>query len=192
MTNKVILVGGKKRTGKNTTVDIIEDYLRQKQIPILKESFAGVLKSITSMLLGLTPRELDILKNSDGVVKSVTEDGQFISGVTHRKFLQVLGTDIRDKYFDKYLWVDMCKERLQNTPKDVVVVIDDWRFPHEFERMALDFVTEPIIIERPNLPQGDSHPSETALDDFNATRITNDGTVEDLRLKIHQVLESIL
>jgi len=192
MNNHVILVGGKKRVGKNTSVDIIEDYLKQKRINVVRESFAGVLKDITCMLLEVTPRELDILKNSGGVVKSVTEDGQFISGVTHRKFLQVLGTDVRDRYFNKCLWVDMCLDRIKNIPENTVVIIDDWRFPHESERVATKFSTTEIIIERPKLPQGDLHPSETALDEFDAVRIINDGTIGDLRLKIYQELERIL
>lgn len=198
----IILLGGKKRTGKNTAKDIIVEYLQQKRKIVVEESFALVIKDIVCDLLDLTPTELDALKNRQGVVKSFTVDGNPISTVTHRKILQVLGTDVRDKHFDKFLWVDMFVRRLhKHQTKDIFVTVDDWRFPHEYERVRDIFGEDnilPIIIERDSLPQDDLHDlhdSETALDDFytpSLIRIKNNDTIGDLRGKLHTVLEGVI
>lgn len=96
-----------------------------------------------------------------------------------RLFLQDIGLGCRE-VFGPDVWVNA----LFDQPLPERVVITDVRFPNEADRVRAQGGQVWRII-RPGTAPVNDHPSETALDLYPFDRIiTNDGTVEDLRLKV--------
>ena len=107
---KVIGFFGVARSGKSTAAHYAAEYFRKRDIPAYVRSFAGPLKE------GLATM---------GIHKDTHPD-------LYRLAAQYMGTEICREY-DSNWWVKQTKHRIDNTPKDGVVLIDDCRFPNEFE-----------------------------------------------------------
>jgi len=108
----VILLSGKAGMGKTLAAKILKDCFISKNLNVINSSFATGVKEIAYKYIGW-----DGIKDEKG-----------------RKLLQILGTDVGRKY-NPDCWVEYLLRTLENTsnfPYDVVI-IDDWRFPNEFE-----------------------------------------------------------
>lgn len=120
-----------------------------------------------------------------------------------RKLLQLLGTECGRRCIDENIWVNKWQAKaLDFSQTDVVLVADDLRFQNELEcvlKMSDDFEVFLVLIERPQgwwlrfkkkfLPFL-LHPSERPLKfkDLNVIHIVNDGTIEELRMKLEPLL----
>lgn len=106
-----------------------------------------------------------------------------------RRTLQRLGTEGGRKVLGENIWVDtaMTTARAIGGP----VVFTDVRFPNEAEavKRAGGVV---VRIERQDLPQGDTHPSETAMDDWLFDFIVhNDDSLEYLHSEADRILTHV-
>lgn len=102
-----------------------------------------------------------------------------------RRLLQRMGTEVGREMFGQNFWVDYLMDKAKHSDK---VVISDCRFLNE-----IDAVTsaggQVWRIEREGLEAVNEHISETELDNYQfATKIYNNGTLEDLRHSVNTIL----
>jgi len=196
---KLILISGKKRSGKSSCGGLI----KQQDPSIKLYAFAGPLKQLLAETLGIPMAVLEEWKNDGyvcmhGLPPGDVDEGDYLMQ-TYRDMLQRLGTEAAKPIFGIDVWsslaVQNIKKLFQHTD---TVVITDWRFEEEYwyvreafsESKSVAHGTAEILtidletwrIERPNLLSDDQHISETALDDFEFDKvIINDGTLENLK-----------
>lgn len=200
---KIILISGKKQSGKNLTASLIEE-LNENSNNMEICAFAESLKNMASNFF------YHVLLNDVYVDFHNYEKDSFKNKVipfkfnekkcTYRKFLQYFGTDFMRELFSDNLWVDNIIDFIQHNltyTEDNMFVVTDARFPNEIERVQeklgkkCDIIS--LRVERPSLPvNSNAHISETALDDyFFDYTIINDGTKKELKAKVKEFLEAI-
>ena len=104
-----------------------------------------------------------------------------------RRLLQVLGTDIGREMFGENFWVFQAIKDLHPTQD---IVFTDVRFPNEAE-MVRKGMGEVWRINRPGYVPVNSHPSESALDDWRFDRyIDNDSDLDTLKDRVNANIES--
>lgn len=155
------------------------DYLAHRVWPFVKAySFAEELKTVCMNLYGLTHAQCygnDDDKNSPTGIKwsdisftlpprqvgQLKKTGKFDEFLTAREFMQNFGTNICRK-IDDDCWVKSCYNQIisEGVP---FAIITDARFPNEIA-YGDNFDVKTIRLTRD--VHGDSHESETALDDY--------------------------
>ncbi len=110
---KVILIAGKSGSGKSTLGNTIVSLLKKNHIHALQTEFSKYIKLYAKEMLG---------------VKETDEKP--------RKFLQEMGTYIRENIFDENFFVNRMLEDLKVYEKYFdIVVISDVRLKNEIEEM---------------------------------------------------------
>jgi hypothetical protein len=187
MAKTLILLSGKKRHGKDTVATM----LKALDPSIKLMSFAAPLKQIIADTFAIPAPELEQWKNDGylvlhGIPPTDTADAEF-QAQSYREILQRFGTEAMKPIFGDDVWVQLASRTILNHFKITnTVVLTDWRFPIEFEELTkiladkdIEIVT--LRVNRQGIDSDDSHPSETALDNFSfSTVIANDGTLDDL------------
>ena len=146
----VIGIAGKRRSGKSEASKVLQGMGWQSY------SFATPLKQTAKYLWGLTDEQ--VYGDEKDVVISKY-------GITPRRMLQVLGTEVTNQIW-KDTWVDILPREIQD---ESLVVIDDIRFPKEV--IALKHSRHHVIIVRCDRPDvnrmsiDDTHLSEVDLED---------------------------
>lgn len=163
----IIGINGIKRAGKDTAAIYLRHNLRADVTMLY---WAGLLKKVAAMLLGLP---------EDYFFDDQSKDEKFLVGpgvyMTGREFLQKLGTEcLRDNIHQDF-WIQRMLGQIAAAYCQYVL-IPDTRFPNEFETIK-DLGGYVIKVIRPQVETGDTHISETALNDhiFDAV-IDNSGS----------------
>lgn len=168
---KTILISGKAGHGKTTFANFLTEELEQRGYVVLQTSFGNLLKDMCSRYWGWNGE-----KDEFG-----------------RSLLQTIGTEIvRAK--DDHFWTDFVK-RFASIIEPNFLVIDDWRFIEEYERLGGDITT--VKVERydewtdinVNIPYTNpamteeqlNHKSESELDDFACDFIIVNNGIENVR-----------
>lgn len=162
------------------------------------KKFAGKVKEIASLLTGFS---IEMFESQEFKQRQMSEDWN----MTYRTFLQKLGTEAMRDGLHTNVWVnalfaDYKEEFISkgiggfHDPKPSYKsigfpnwIITDMRFPNEMEAVVKkNGIT--IRVNRPGISLLD-HPSETSLDtaEFDYT-IVNDSTIEDLVIKVREIL----
>lgn len=144
---KIIMLSGKKGSGKSTIADLLLGYERM--------SFATPIKNAASAIFTDTPY---VAAKKGQVIRE-------LNGITMREVLQNLGQGIRE--FEPGFWANhmLMRMKLSHGAK---FVIDDWRYPNEariLQDAGASICTVRITV---NNDEGhtDKHSTEIALDDF--------------------------
>lgn len=179
----LIGIVGRKRAGKDSVAAVlIEEYGFQRVAfaDLLKELALDLNPIMSSNLINFQPRRLQDVVEARGW-EVAKEHGEV------RRTLQVLGVAVRE-HLGENLWVDAAMAKVQELREQgIPVVVSDVRFPNEADAITSAGGQTWRII-RPGQPETDRHISETALDAHWADLQTiNDGTLEDLRNKVHLV-----
>src|SRR5690606_24823456 len=143
---------GKKRSGKDTVAKALEP------LGFQRIGFADELKQMALEINPLVPGGVRLR----GVVEDFGWEGaKELPGV--RKFLQELGTSIRER--DRSFWIRAAMMEIDSALVALRgVVVPDVRFPNEVDAIRKAGGTV-ILVVRPGRPDdGDRHASETALD----------------------------
>lgn len=104
-----------------------------------------------------------------------------------RILLQWWGTEFRRRLCGDSYWRDRLRLYNANLPDKTVHGVFDIRFPDEFDMVRNELTNGFLIrVERPSVvPDGDQHPSETALDDVPQDRwnavVVNEVDLDELR-----------
>ncbi len=173
---KVICIGGKAQHGKDTSAVIFSQVLTDRGNKTLVVHYADLLKFICRTYFGW-----------DG---SKDEVG--------RTLLQRVGTNVVREQVPDY-WVDFVIGLAKLFPNEWdYIIIPDTRFPNELHRWkGSGFDSVYVRVQRENFtspltPEQQNHISETALDDIIPDiSLYNDGTINDLLIKIQAICETI-
>ena len=185
--NKVILVSGYKRSGKDFVSTILNSELENS----ISYSLATPLKDIVATTLGISLDELDLFKNNPEYYSVVFmfKDKMFGSS-DFRKILQKFGTEATKKWFGDPVWTDLF---IAQDFKEDYIIISDWRFRtevEEFSKVYDNVIT--IRINDDNIVNTDMHPSETALDGFDYDYVIDNTAKDSTVLKrIEEVIKEI-
>lgn len=199
MKNKKTVIGfiGKARNGKDVSFGFMKDYLNSKGIEIEHESFAKLLKEQVKDIC-----YWDGLKDEAG--RRLLQD--FTKSI--KSYCSTLG----DKYPENDFFQDMRNGGYYpaHTLKDIrtsnesLFGITDFRFQSETSLFGskddINLITIRIIRTNPDgsIYTGDLSPealadiSENDLNDYKTTyTIMNDGTLEDLKVKVEELTKEI-
>ena len=182
----IIALSGYAKSGKDEVAKFVQELDPTFEI----RKFSAKVKQFASLLTGVPEFmfEDQTFKNTSLGRQwwTINEDG--VVPMTVRDMLQKLGTDaIRDGLHPD-AWVNalMADYRWQNW------VITDCRFPNEAKAVK-DNGGVVIRIERPGVGPVNSHPSETALDNWDFDyRIMNGSDLVSLRFTTEVILNKIL
>lgn len=178
---------GKKRSGKDTIADILH-----KKYDFIKYSFAGPMKEACKNIFMLTDEQV----NGD---KKAEVDERW--GVTPRKLLQVIGTELfqydihnhmEDNEFNvgRELWVKRFEFFYnENISSFDDVVVTDVRFKHEVKRIR-EMGGRIWKIHRSSVESSDQHPSEKEIDEIEGDHVIhNNGTIQDLNENVNMLID---
>jgi len=118
--NKIIGISGKAGVGKDT----VADYILRQHKDCKKEAFADPVKRIAVEIFGFTKEQVYNQK-----LKEIVDD---YWGVTPRKFLQLVGTDMFREVFRKDVWVVLFNKKFISSPHKITLV-SDIRFQEEID-----------------------------------------------------------
>lgn len=190
----IILIAGKKQSGKNTVADYIQakyDYVQMSFAEELKEQVCEYIAS-----LGIDYFENGEVFNDEEIKKQIIPYKHNKKKRTYRELLQWWGTEFTREFFNDNIWAEVVAENIKELWSGCNIVISDWRFENEFLTIKEAFKdTHDIItikIQRNSCDTTDSHISEKALDDFKFDYVlTNNGTKEELYDKIDLLFDCI-
>lgn len=185
---KLIGIIGKKQSGKDT----IADYLVQNH-GFIKYSYAYPLKNGAMEIFGFTKEQVY------GDLKDVV-DSEW--GVTPRKVLQIMGTELFQYDLQRHIpefvnigrtiWVKRFSQWYKNN-NDKDVVIADVRFKHEVDGILQNGGEIWKVIRIPYIFEKDVHASEVELDNIDEKFINhiiiNDNDLDSLYKKISEKID---
>jgi len=174
----IILIGHKKRQGKDTFAQLLIEELAFRGVKTRKFAFADAMKDIVADMFDIDRNTLDYYKNKP---ERVVFDSQITD---FRKLLQKFGSGKMKDIFGKSIWRDIV---IKQFDKDSVNIVTDFRFPEEYIKGAFT-----IKVDR-GVENNDEHISEKALDNFKFDYIVdNSGSLEDLNKEVKKVANLII
>ena len=150
MKKKIVLIAGLKGSGKTYTADKIVS-IASKKVEVQKFSFATPLKKSCNALIEETFGE-EYLK---------PEYKEFV-----RPIYQTIGN--RARIISDRFWVDKVVEKIKQSNCDVAI-IDDVRFPNEFDiakGLTGVEVLKIRVVRKSSIKGEDNDASETAMNDI--------------------------
>lgn len=195
----VILISGKKRHGKNQLAMYMNEAFLKRGLKLAEFAFAHVLKEIVA-------RDFDKFTEEHlyGNKKEERVDGY---NKTCREVLQHIGEFYRS--IEPNYWINALKRKILDAnyygkKKFDVVVVTDCRYPNEMDWHEFNVAVDAqgncnpvkvmaIRVYRPGLQDGDTHSSETSLDNYDKFDmvILNDSSLEELRKKAENIVDGI-
>lgn len=104
-----------------------------------------------------------------------------LGGATVRKILQTLGSDWGRETIHPDIWVKLAHRKVEEClDAGVSVVMDDLRFPNEYE-MLIQLGGTPVRVTRPGTQPHSAHQSEGLLESYPMLELQNNGTLPQLR-----------
>lgn len=175
----ILGTGYRARVGKDT----VGDYLEQQK-GWRRTCFAASLKEAAKIIFGWTDEHVY------GKLKEAIDP---FWGFSPREALQKLGTDACRNHIHRDIWVKSVERRIKSDP-EANWIVTDARFPNEVEAIKAwgGFVVR-IDREFPDEISTVGHESEHALDTYKHWDeiISNNGTFQELYLKIEESLEKL-
>ena len=157
----LVLVSGKQGSGKSSLGHELQELLRPN-VCVLSHKFATPLyemhDAVMDVLIGYLPENHEIFKK------------------IHGPLLQMLGTEFGRKHLGENIWVDLLRSDLSLNKVDyyvLVSIVDDCRFPNEFDIDWPDKLTVRLECDRDvrkarceKWRENENHESEIALDEY--------------------------
>ncbi len=166
---KIILIGGKANTGKDSTAEYIDEYYRSRGLDVVNIQIAYYIKMYAK----------EIAKwDGDNETKP-------------RQLLQDLGTELIRKQIDEYFFIKRILQDIDIYSRYFdVITISDGRLPEEFASVKVAYPeTVTVHVTRPDYNSSltkdqKAHVTEALVDEIEYDyEIVNDGTLEDLEKK---------
>ena len=207
----IISISGKIGSGKDTVAAIIMELANDKQWEVKK--WAGKLKEVASLLTGIPKEKFEDQEFKKTILgpewnKPVYLKGELVSSepMTVRDLLQLLGTEAMRNGLHTDTWVNalMSEYKTSNgvdtkeegdgdgVVADKFWIITDTRFPNELAAVIRHEAITIKIVRNSGNNIGTTHSSEQALDHYENWNyiVDNDGTIDDLRTKIFNILRN--
>jgi hypothetical protein len=176
----IFILCGKARSGKDTSSDFVREYYEEKDEKVFNLQYAHHIKQY---------------------VKGITDwDGTEKTKEPYRQLMNYLGTEIvRDNLGKKFFLNRTLEDLFVYSHFYKIITISDARFEWEIEAVREKYKNVVAIhIVRPNMDnnlteEGKKHRVETGLDGYDNYdyKITNDGSLEELKEKIINIVEEV-
>ncbi len=152
-----------------------------KHYDFAQVKFADTLKKMAYVFLS----DLGIENPEEYIEGSRKEEVLPHIWVTTRWIMQSIGTEWARDQIHRDTWLFIVRQKIKQHEK---VVIDDLRFPNEYD-MLKDMMAFLVKIERPGYSQKVNHQSEGSLDEMSFDLVlVNDGSLVDLYNQIESIL----
>ncbi len=186
---KIICLGGKIGSGKDTTAGILVREYGFKQL-----SFASKLKDITALAFGW---DRDMLEGNTNESRTWREEVDSTWNITPRDALRKVGYEMFRQNICDDFWIRIMQQQIDKIDKDQDIVISDVRFENEMEFVksingVLVYIENNTI--QNTILQGTIHPSDagiTKLIELSDHTLDNIGTISDLKKTIDTLLYKI-
>ena len=174
---KIILLGGKANSGKDSTAEYIDEYYRSRGLDVVNIQIATYLKMYAK----------NIAKwDGDNETKP-------------RQLLQDLGTELIRKEIDQYFFIKRIIQDIDIYSRYFdIITISDGRLPEEFASIKLAYPeTVTVHVTRPGFEsklskEQKAHITETLVDEIEYDlEIVNDGSIDDLQKKSIELVQTI-
>lgn len=171
---RIILLCGRKTTGKDTSALIIKEYLSKHGVSSEIKSFADPLKELSINILGCNRSEMygpSEKRNCVSPVEWKEISQEFIPEhidnsvyMTNRDVLTIVGTNVLRRFMNN-IWARAAYVAALNSHSDVVI-FSDTRFPNEIEVFTEAYPDVDITSIRLYRDSGSllNHVSDSALD----------------------------
>lgn len=171
----VIVLSGKARSGKDTSLEILKRKYEQIGKKVISLYYASYIKEYAKKI-----------SSWDGNDENKP-----------RALLQELGTDIIRNTIDKNFFINRIIEDIKVYSKFFdIIIIGDARFPEEIDYIKNEFKNViSVHINRKDMnlltKEEKKHVTETALDNYKRYdyEINNDGSIEDLKTKLEEIIK---
>lgn len=185
---KIILINGKKRSGKDFYASHIVQKLKERGKSAEIMSFADPLKEIICKTFDISLETFNEYKNEKTNLytqrKKLT-GYDYDSVIDFRTLIQRLGTEGIKPIFGESIWADLLYKKAENSESDYVIV-PDFRFLSED---IPNYCTIHIIND--DVDHNDSHASENELNDFSFDIIVDNTGYPDISKNINIILDII-
>lgn len=163
---KLILVSGKKRSGKDYSTSLLAGSLCSRGYSVEIKSFAEPMKQILSVIFGVSLGTIETAKNEPHnfpvvMTQSNTESKAVRFSTDMRQIIQRFGSDAMKPVFGDDVWAKLMKQYVESSSADFIIV-PDFRFLIEH----IDPSATTIRIKCNLAESADQHVSEIELDDF--------------------------
>lgn len=172
-------ITGHKFSGKSTVAKMLSEMLGYET-----HSFADKLKDVTCILSGCTREDLENydFKENELVPDYLRPYCLNAEKPTYRAFLQHFGSEVMRGINDN-IWIDCT---LSNCRENAI--ISDVRFPNEAKAIR-DAGGIIVKVVRDNVTKGDTHQSETMIDEIEPDyTLLNDTTLENLVVNVDNLV----
>lgn len=174
---KIILIGGKANTGKDSTAEYMDAYYRSRGLDVVNIQIGYYIK--------MYAREI------------AKWDGD--NETKPRQLLQDLGTELIRKQIDEYFFIKRIIQDIDIYSRYFdIITISDGRLPEEFAAIKLAYPeTVTVHVTRPGyssrLTKGQkAHITEALVDEIEYDySIVNDGSLDDLQKKAIELIQTI-
>ena len=174
---KIILLGGKANSGKDSTAEYIDEYYRSRGLDVVNIQIAYYIKMYAKQIAHW---------DGDNETKP-------------RQLLQDLGTELIRKQIDEYFFIKRILQDIDIYSRYFdVITISDGRLPEEFASIKVAYPeTVTVHVTRPNYnsrlsKKQKEHVTESLVDDIEYDYdIVNDGTLDDLQKKSIELVQMI-
>lgn len=166
----LIGVSGPANAGKDTAADHLVERL-SKGLRVEKCSFATPLKEICKYVFDMSPDDIEDRETKEQV-------GRNTYGMTHRKIMQLVGTESFREVINEDIWVDTVSRHTEKKGLDIAV-FSDVRFDNEAEWILRNGLL--VIVDRPSAvtTAETGHASEAGLSVIPDFKVENSGTLQD-------------
>lgn len=188
---KLILVSGKKRSGKDYSASLLAESLRSRGHSVEVKSFAEPMKQIMSVIFGVSLGTIETAKNEPHnfpivMTQSNTESNTIRFSTDMRQILQKFGSDAMKPIFGNDVWARLMDQYVQSSSADFIIV-PDFRFLIEHIPSAT------TVRIKCNLAEStDQHASEIELDDFAFDYVLNNDDYQLTELTINNFVDILL
>lgn len=174
---KIILLGGKANSGKDSTAEYIDEYYRSRGLDVVNIQIAYYIKMYAKQIAHW---------DGDNETKP-------------RQLLQDLGTELIRKQIDEYFFIKRILQDIDIYSRYFdVITISDGRLPEEFASIKVAYPeTVTVHVTRPNYnsrlsKKQKEHVTESLVDEIEYDYdIVNDGTLDDLQKKAIELVQMI-
>lgn len=190
-----ICISGKANSGKDTVASLLyKEFNGPDNLDnFVKIALADPIKEIIMTMFPDT--EKDILygpsKNRSNIIPNSFKNGK---PLTYRQLLQDIGTEVGRSY-NENIWLDIASFKEKQAQKDGcgMFVVGDVRFRNEFNffRDRLYLMIRVVRNNCSNMTHASEVEQELIQNNEFDYIIENNGTLEDLQNKIHQIWQSL-
>lgn len=188
---KLILVNGKKRSGKDYFAEVLQEKLYAAEKTSAVMSFADPIKKIIATTLNVSLEQLDDMKNEAepiGINEPIYDGYDFKPLTNARSILQNFGTEAMKEFFGEDVWVNLLLKRANDLHVDYVIV-PDFRFNIE----ALDGgITIKVRNDEIEKNCTDNHRSENELNEFSFDYTIDNTDYRDIADDVESLVKQLV